>query len=187
MLSWYSPSHGLYTLASSIGEVNMSNIETLRQQFLGSDPIIGMQALHELVALGSEAEEALFSRPIEYPKTSQVYRRWLRYVASRKATVVSRLIDRMRSRERFNDTYPAAHLFAGDDENYETLATLYNQIDSTELFRDYSHIYNLLIARGYAGGDAGMPWDYVSKSSFEWEKLREGAFRAACASFARIN
>lgn len=72
----------------------MPEADQVIARFLGGGTIAGSKALHELVALGDSGEEALFSQPIEFPKSVQVKRRWLRYVASRQESIAGRLIDR---------------------------------------------------------------------------------------------
>ena len=66
-------------------------------RFLDGDPVAGDKALRELLASGDAGEEALFHDGVEFPKTVQVARRWLRYVASRKSTIVNRLFERLQS------------------------------------------------------------------------------------------
>src|ERR1700730_11121027 len=87
------------------GMPRMPEADYIIDRFLGSDPIAGTHALQELLELGDSGEEALFSRPITNPKTVQVRRRWLRYVASRQESIAGRLIDRMRVQDQFNDSY----------------------------------------------------------------------------------
>lgn len=169
-------------------------MERLIEHFLGGDPIVGTQALHELVVRGDAAEEALFSQPIKPLTTVQVRRRWLRYVASRERTVVARLIERLRDQDRFGDADTAAYLFAGISENRKVCDALYAQLETgfskgqptSAIFVNRGPFINVFRARGYAGCYAYILWDCVSKSSFAWKKLAFVAFRAACASFARI-
>jgi len=173
----------------------MSSMDQLIECLSGSDPIAGAQALHDLVALGAEGEEALFSRPIKFPRTVQACRRWLRYVASREDTVVSRLLDRMRNPKRFNDAYASAHLFAGVRENSKAIAALDEQIsaDFTPgpprrlIVGDWAPTSDRFQAYGYAGGNASNLWHFVKDSERTWEKLATFAFRGACAEFARLN
>jgi TIR domain len=173
----------------------MTDINQVVERFVCGDPIAGTQALYELLALGDAAEEALFSQSIEPPKTVQVRRRWLRYVASREKTVAGRLIDRMQNQDRFNDAREAAFLFAGIGENREARDALYAQLEKSfhdrrptgDTYLNYSQVSMRFLALGYAGGDAGMLWYWVSGSSFAWEKMATFAFRAACASFGRMN
>lgn len=167
----------------------MSSLDQLIERFLGGDPSAGTQALNELLVLGDAGEEALFSRLIEFPKTVQVRRRWLRYVASREKTVVVRLVDHMQDQDRFN-AYAAAYLFAGINDNHEALKALDAQL-ATDFRKGeptsstYYPASNRFLAWGYAGGYVNTLWHYVSGSSFAWEKLATFAFRGACAAFAR--
>lgn len=171
----------------------MSNPDQLVERFLGGDPIAGTQALRDLLVLGNSGEDALFSRRIEDPKTMQVRRRWLQYVASRPNVGTVRLIDRMENQDRFKDAHVAAYLFAGISENPGVMRALYAQLSNDfkdsqptrATLLDYDPAWNRLLAWGYAGGGAAMLWDNVSGSRFAWEKLRTSAFRGACAAFAR--
>jgi hypothetical protein len=166
----------------------MPNPDQQVERFLGGDPIAGTQALQDLLALGEEGEEALFSLPIGFPKTVQVRRRWLRYVASRETTVIERLLDRMRNQDRFKDAHSAAYLFAGLSRNRTALNALYSQFEHERLTSlNYDPVSNRFEAWGYAGGSAAALWNYVRDNDFAWEKLATFAFRAACASAARIN
>jgi len=170
--------------------ISMSSPDQLIERFLGGDPIPGTQALHELLVLGEAGEEALFSRPIEFPKTVQVRRRWLRYVASREKTVVARLVDRMQNQDRFKDAHAVAYLFAGIGENREAIQTLDAQLatdfqEGAPTSSTYYPASNRFEAWGYAGGYVNTLWRYVSGDSFAWEKLATFAFRGACAAFAR--
>lgn len=174
--------------------INMPSQDQLIERFLGGDPIAGTQGLRELLALGDAGEELVFSRPIEFPKTVQVRRRWLQYVASRERTVVTRLVDRMENQDRFKDAYTAAYLFAGIGENREAIQALGAQLatgfqegnPTSATYIDYSPALNRFMAWGYAGGSSSTLWHYVSGSSFAWEKLATFAFRGACAAFARM-
>ena len=49
----------------------MADLNRLRKQFLGGDPIAGNAALAELVARGDAAEKLLFASRIEFPNTVQ--------------------------------------------------------------------------------------------------------------------
>jgi hypothetical protein len=173
----------------------MSSPDQLIERFYGGDPITGMQALHDLLALGVDGEEALFSRSIEFPTTVQVRRRWLQYVASRGRTVVGRLIDRMQNQDRFHDAYAAAYLFAGLGENRMAIDVLYDQLKigfdrgqpTSATIENYELVSNRFMAWGYAGGSARTLWHFVHESSFAWERLKTFAFRASCAAVARTN
>jgi len=162
-----------------------SNVELIAS-FLGGDPIAGFQALNDLVAEGDVREEALFSRPIQFPKNVQSRRRWLRYVATRKSTVGPRLLDRIRNPLRFRDAHAAALLFAGLGKETADTNALYTQI-KTDLANYNSDAGPAFEAWGFAGGDGGTLWHLVKESSFAWEKLITFVFRAACASLARFN
>ena len=156
-------------------------------RFLGGDPVAGNLALKELIAAGDVAEEALFTGWIDFPKTVQSRRRWLRYVASRQATVRERLLDRMKNQSQ--DTHNVAFLFAGLAKEYSVTDPLFRLLERAfkELFSDVDSVRNLFLARGYAGGDAALLWHFLKDRHFAWEKLLTHAFRAACASFARVN
>jgi hypothetical protein len=166
------------------GKGFISSPELLIERFVGGNPIAGTKALHDLVALGDAGEEILFSQSIEFPKTVQVRRRWLQYVASRQKTVVDRLISRMENQSKFNDSYTAAFLFAGIGDNREASNVLYKQLQVA--LQDYSAGSNRFMAWGYIGGDASTLWHLVRDSHFAWEKLATFAFRGACAATARI-
>ena len=123
---------------------NMARPDPIIERFIGGDPVTGTQALTELLTLGDVGEEALFSQPIEEPRTVQVSRRWLRYVASREKTVVGRLIDRMQKQDRFNDSYQAAYLFAGISENRAATNALYEATyRNQQRFPSLLHIHPL--------------------------------------------
>ena len=171
-------------MIANIGVTRTSSHDQLIERFLGGDPTAGTQALQELLALGDAGEEALFSQSIAFPKTVQVRRRWLRYVASRESSIVGRLIDRMQSQDRFHDAYVAAYLLAGLSDNRVALNALYTQLNTGA---NYYEQMDRFIAWGYAGGDASTLWHFVSESSFMWEKLRIFAFRGSCYAFARMN
>ncbi len=155
------------------------------ERFLGGDPIAGTQALQELVALGDKGEDALFSRAIEFPRTAQARRRWLRYVASRKASIAGRLLDRMQNQAQFGDAYAAAYLFAGLSNDRAVTDVLYRQIDPD--LGDHGAASNRFMAWGYVGGDAATLWHLVRGDSYTWEKLRTFGFRASCAACARVS
>src|SRR5262245_55859883 len=162
--------------------------------FTGGDPIAGQAALTQLVDLGAEGEAALFDPPLQFPRTIQASRRWLRYVASREATVAGRLLERMQDQRRHHDAGAAAFLFAGLADGQRVRDDLYRLIepcfDANDLpthaaYADYEPLWNLFTALGHAGGDASLLWRWVRASSYAWEKLRTAAFRGACASCAR--
>ena len=173
----------------------MGSANQLIELFTAGDPIGGTQALHELLALGDSGEEALFSSPIEFPRTVQVRRRWLQYVASRENTVVGRLIARMRDQDQFKDAHSCSYLFAGIRESYEATRTLYEQIspdftggpDPAFKALDWGPASNRFASYGYAGGIAGSLWNLVKSDKRTWEKLATFAFRGACATVARKN
>jgi hypothetical protein len=172
-----------------------SDADHITASFLGSDPVAGTQALQELLALGDSGEATLFSRGIEFPKTVQVRRRWLRYVASRQTSIADRLVDRMAIQNQFNDSYSASYLFAGLNKDPSVIDALYKQIQvdfpdenpAPATFHDYGPASNRFVAWGFAGGDSSTLWRRVEKSSFAWEKLRTFAFRGSCAALARMN
>ena len=162
------------------------------RRFLGGDPVEGNQGLRELVAEGDAGEEALFSRPISFPRTVQARRRWLRYVATREATVRDRLVERMENQSRFKDGYTAGFLFAGFRRDYAGTDRLYGTIDGglKNIFKEFDavdNLRNLFLAYSHAAGDAASLWHFIKGNSFAWEKLLTFAFRGACASFARVN
>lgn len=163
--------------------------EKVIERFLGGDPVEGNRSLEELVAMGDSGEELLFSKPISYPSTTQVRRRWLRYVASRKTSVAARLLDRMENQSRFRDGYAAACLFAGLPKDYSITDPLFRALDAgfKNVIGDYDSVRNLFYAWGHAGGDAATLWHFIKDNSFAWEKLVTFTFRAACVSFARMN
>ncbi len=159
------------------------------ERFLGGDPVAGREALDELVALGDAGEEGLFSQAIGFPSTVQIRRRWLQYVASRKATVAERLLDRMRDQSRLRVAYATATLFAGLPRDYSVTDQLFHELDRSfkNVLSDYDSVRNLFSAWGHAGGDAATLWHFIEDSSYAWEKLLTFTFRASCAGFARVN
>ena len=167
----------------------MKDTTGIIERFLGGDPVAGNQALGELVALGEAGEDALFSKSIEYPPTVQIRRRWLRYVASRRTTVANRLLERMRNQSQFKDEFAIAFLFAGLPKDSAANVALYQQMELSlkSLLDDYDPSTRLFMAWGHAGGDAATLWHFISGNSYAWEKLCTFAFRASCASFARVN
>jgi hypothetical protein len=167
----------------------MEDTSRIIERFRGGDPVAGNQALAELVALGNGGEDALFSKPVEYPPTVQIRRRWLRYVASRRASVAKRLLERMRNQSQFKDSYAIAFLFAGLPKDSAVTAALYEQTKLVlkSLLDDYDPSTRLFMAWGHAGGDAATLWHFISDGGYAWEKLCTFAFRASCASFARVN
>src|SRR5262249_6270471 len=106
------------------------------------------------VTLGDQGEEAVFSRPIGLPRTTQVFRRWLRYVASREGTIFDRLLDRVQNQDRFKDSYAAAHLFAGIGATREVTSAIYslfksdfeNDRPTTTTFQDYDPVSTRFLA-----------------------------------------
>lgn len=162
------------------------------RRFLGGDPLAGNQGLREIVAEGDAGEEALFSQPISFPRTVQVRRRWLRYVATREATVRDRLLERMENQSRFKDGYTAGFLFAGFRRDYAITDRLYRTIDGglKNIFKELDavdNLRNLFSAYCHAAGDATTLWHFIKDDSYAWEKLLTSSFRGACASFARVN
>ncbi|BCM88879.1 hypothetical protein IAD21_00721 [Abditibacteriota bacterium] len=169
----------------------MSSPNQLIERIYGGDPIIGNQALHELLDLGDAGEEALFSRPINSSDLSQAYRRLLQYVASRQETVVGRLVDRLQNPNKFKDGYSAAQLFAALGEAPDALrAQLKIGFDrgqaTSAVYDNYMSFADRFVAWGYAGGEPALLWNYMREDSFAWEKLSTFAFRGACASVARM-
>lgn len=173
-------------------DFGMKDAETVIDQFLSADPIEGDKALHELVALRDAGEEALFAKCRPYPELCQQQRRWLRYVVTREATILNRLIGIIRDDKSKFSRYSAAFLFAGisDVERaqsgiFEILKSKFNSQGS--IVGDYYPLTDIFVAWGYSGGSANTLWNYVSEDNYAWDKLRTFAFRAACASFARVN
>lgn len=171
----------------------MSTADGVIEHFLGTDPIAGTEGLQELCALGDAGEEALFSRDIEFPKTVQVRRRWLRYIATREASIVGRLVARMQAAD--HHSYATVYLFAGLRENRRALDAIYRQLatgfqhgePTSALFNNYEPAVYSFMAWGYAGGSSSTLWHFVNKSSFAWEKLKIFAFRASCLAVARMS
>jgi nucleoside phosphorylase len=143
---------------------------------------VGWDALHELVSMGDDGEAALFARPLGFPETIQVRRRWLKYVASRQDTVTPRLIERLRMQTRYQDSHAASYLFAGTSAA-KVQDSLYPLLGVD--LADYGASASRFVAWGRAGCDTGALWELVHKSHFKWEKLATSAFRAGCASLAR--
>lgn len=173
--------------------IEMSDAEPLIHDLLGGDPVAGARALQALVALGDRGEEALFDGPLAYPRTMQVRRRWLRYVATRADTVVPRLLERLASDAPTSDRYASALLLAGTDEMrgatdgvYAMLARAFRDDEPADaVWNDYMPTADRFRAWGFAGGDVATLWRWVKGSDYAWEKLRHFAFRAATACFAR--
>jgi GNAT superfamily N-acetyltransferase len=161
--------------------------------FGGGDPIAGMAALSDLVALGDSGEEALFANPIRLP-TVQVRRRWLRYVASRPNSTGPRVLERLRHVGVFQDMYAAADLFAGLPPHHPTIRSVEADIDAKfkdgtpplGFAEDFWGVAALFCASGAGGGDTDHLWHLVSHDSYAWEKVGTHAFRAACQAAARM-
>jgi hypothetical protein len=156
------------------------------ERFLDGDPVAGDKALQELLASGDAGEEALFHQGVEFPKTVQVARRWLRYVASRKSTIVNRLFERLQSSK---GAYTAAFLFAGLAKDTAITSRLFGELKTAMASTDdrYSHASDLFSAWGHAGGDGSTLWHFIENDIYAWERLVTFAFRAACAGMARVN
>jgi hypothetical protein len=162
-----------------------TELQAAISRFLGGDPIDGNKALHELVASGDAGEEALFAGTIEFPETVQIARRWLRYVASRKSSIVDRLFDRMQK----PGAYAVGFLFAGLPKETAITARLFGELKAAmaSTTDGYYRATDLFEAWGCAGGDASTLWHLIEDDSYAWEKLATFAFRAACSSMARVN
>ena len=160
----------------------MSDPDDVLRGVAGSDPIGGARALAELVALGDEGEELLFSRPLEYPQTAQATRRLLRYVASRRATVVPRLLEHLQD-QRHTDAHTCALLYAGAG----TGAAKHDLHALIKRGDDNGAGAARFRAWGFAGGTAGPLLRFAATDSHAWKKLATFAFRGACASVARVN
>jgi hypothetical protein len=166
---------------------SLSDARELDSAFLGGDPVAGAHALEALVSLGDEGEARLFAGPIAFPSLYQHRRRWLRYVASRPETVAPRLLDRLADPKRFKDRHAAAFLCAGLHPSQGFQNALFEQLQQGFSYSAYYDFADRYAAWGYAGGDASALWHAVRGDHFKWEKLRTFAFRAGCASCARIN
>ncbi|UWZ84231.1 carboxypeptidase-like regulatory domain-containing protein [Occallatibacter riparius] len=159
----------------------------LIKDFFGGDPIAGSNALRELVELGDVAEQELFSRPLDYGKTVQVRRRWLRYVAARESSVGPRLLDRLQGKNEFGDKFSAAFLCAGLSDPSSISTGVYGPIKAEiEKFRP-GDADAAVMAYGYAGADGASLWHLINENRFAWEKLSTFVFRSGCVSCARIN
>jgi hypothetical protein len=154
--------------------------------FLGLDPVAGTNALNALVALGDEGEELLFRGPIRYASFAQVRRRWLRYVASRAGSISARLLARLSDQQRYAEPRLAAFLCAGLPASPALHRALYEQLSEGFTETGYFDFAARYEAWGFAGGRATALWNIVSRDEFQWGKLLGFAFRAACASCARV-
>jgi hypothetical protein len=155
------------------------------ERFLGADPLEGEVALRDLIALDDLGEKALFAEPRPYPQLRHLRRRWLRYVASRGHSILERLLIILSEKSGSFDPRCAAFLIAGVADTQTVKAGILRLLD--DRFDETGKYISLFEAWGYAGGEAGLLWDYVSKRSYLWEKVNSFAFAAACASFARAN
>ena len=179
----------------------MTDADDILQRFMGNDPIAGIDALNTMVALGEQGENALFSRPLVPPGTHQVYSRWLRYAATRRSTVLPRLLERVAlprgkiiDRQYLNDAKTAAELLACAPVTQATLSAIEVQFNARwgsnhfdkRLRRDYrAEDIPLIMAWGYAGGSSGVLWKLVTDSRRAWENLGNATLEAACITFAR--
>jgi hypothetical protein len=161
--------------------------QRLIKKFFGGDPIAGSNALRELVALGDIAEQELFSLALDYGKTIQVRRRWLRYVAARESSVGPRLLDRLKGKNEFGDKFSAAFLCAGLSEPSSISSGLYGPIKAEIDKLRPGDADAAVMAYGYAGADGASMWHLINENSYAWEKLSTFVFRSACGSCARIN
>ncbi len=161
--------------------------QRLIKEFFGGDPIAGSNALRELVALGDDAEQELFSLPLDYGKTIQVRRRWLRYVAARESSVGPRLLDRLKGKNEFGDKFSAAFLCAGLSEPRSISSGLYAPIRAEIDKLRPGDADAAVMAYGYAGADGASLWHLINKNSYAWEKLSTFVFRSGCVACARIN
>jgi HEAT repeat protein len=173
-------------MMTALLEAVMPEAQALVTTFVGNDPIAGARALQDLVAIGDAGEDAVFAGPIRLGLT-QTHRRWLRYVASRPDSVRSRLLDRLDHQHQFNDGRGAAYLFAGLPQSRSSTDDLYARMTENFTHHAYGDFAERYMAWGFAGGDGGTLWHLVKDDSFKWEKLRTFAFRAGCASCARVN
>lgn len=174
----------------------MDGATLIINDFLGPDPLSGEAALRDLVALGDAGEEALFGEIRPYPDLRQHQRRWLRYVSTRERTVLDRLLMILNGDGKGFNRGSAAFLLAGVSDADRARNGVFAALERgfapdggprSELLNDHKRYSALLEAWGHAGGSAGFAWNNVSASAFAWEKLSTFAFRAGCASFARVN
>jgi hypothetical protein len=161
--------------------------QSLIKGFFGGDPIAGSYALRELVALGDVAEQELFSRPLDYGKTIQVRRRWLRYVAARESSVGPRLLERLKGKNEFGDKFSAAFLCAGLSEPRMISSGVYGPIKAEIDKLRPGDADAAVMAYGYAGADGASLWHLINENSYAWEKLSTFVFRSSCVSCARTN
>jgi len=156
-----------------------SDAEGLIRKMNGGDPIAGASALEQLLTLGEFGEKALLARPLDYPRTVQVLRRWLKYVASREKTLTYGLIEKVVTDAR--GAHTAAVFLAGTNSSK---ADALKAIDQGLSTGPYGARWNLLTAWGFAGGQPNHLW---RKAADDYEKFAAPAFRGACVSVARAN
>ena len=161
--------------------------QRLIKEFFGGDPIAGSNALRELVALGDVAEQELFSLPLDYGKTIQVRRRWLRYVAARGSSVGPRLLDRLKGKNEFGDKFSAAFMCAGLSEPRSISSGVYAPIKAEIDKLRPGDADAAVMAYGYAGADGASLWHLIKDNRYAWEKLSTFVFRSGCVACARIN
>jgi hypothetical protein len=162
----------------------MTDLNQLRKQFLGGDPIAGNAALGELVAQGAAAEMLLFSSRIEFPTTVQRRRRWLSYIGARRESVEPVLLERMIQPNRYGDGHTISYLIAGLGESTNASGALYAAMMQKAEGQD-RNANDLIVAYLNVGGDPYTVFNILKASSYLWEKCRVLTYRAACGVFAR--
>lgn len=169
----------------------MADLDAVIDRFIGADPIVGEQALVDLVAAGEDGEAAFFADSRGYPGLRHQQRRWLRYVATREATIAGRLIEIVDTDHGSFNRHSAARMFAGIRNADAVQNLLYPILEASfepkALHHDYSRTSDVAVAWGAAGGSAATLWHLVSKSDYGWEKVRTFAFRGACIAYARFD
>jgi hypothetical protein len=89
----------------------MDDIQQQVQAFQGGNPSAGNLALDRLLEGGEAAERLLIGGSLEYTKTVQVRRRWLKYVSARQETAIPRLIEKLALGE-WQQANMVSHLFS---------------------------------------------------------------------------
>lgn len=187
---------------ASTGIPQDPTLTELKSKFYGGDPVVGREALHQLLKLGADADAVLLSFPVASPPTTQVRRRLLQYVATRWPDSEVRLRGHLgNGLANWSASTESALLYAGMPQDPKSTDALYLEIerefDTTggarcwrpraTLLASYEATTLRLIAYAAAGGLPGVVWDAVRSSDYTWGKMRKLLFNAACLLAARVD
>lgn len=173
----------------------VSSVKAAAAFLIDGDPVAGKQALQFLIDQGEAAQEQVLEHCLPRLRAkTQAQRRFRRYAAARGAglyTPLSLLIEDAEKEDHLHGVaiaataLPPSEWFKG--KVYTQIMTAF---DSSGIGRSvistkggyYRQLFHVWAA---AGGDGASLWHLVKKDSYNWEKLAEGAFDAACLYAAR--